>query len=81
MVLRGTQAIRGFYSAAEGVGRLCELVSLRVCGNEAAFQFCLTVTAGDHKMQIEPIETMVFDDDGKVTAMKAYWSAADVIRL
>jgi steroid Delta-isomerase len=75
---RGTQAIRGFYSAAEGVGRLCELVSLRVSGNEAAFQFRLTVTAGDNKIQIEPIETMAFDDGGKATAMKAYWSAADV---
>jgi steroid delta-isomerase len=32
-------------------------------------------------MQIEPIETMVFDADGKVTAMKAYWSAADVTQL
>jgi steroid Delta-isomerase len=77
----GTQAIRGFYSAAEAVGRLCELVSLRVSGNEAAFQFRLTVTAGDNKIQIEPIETMAFDDDGKVTAMKAYWSAADVTQL
>jgi steroid Delta-isomerase len=77
----GTQAIRGFYSAAEAVERRCELVSLRVSGNEAAFQFRLTVTAGDHKIQIEPIETMAFDDDGKVTAMKAYWSAADVVQL
>ena len=24
---------------------------------------------------------MVFDDRGKVTAMKAYWSAADVTQL
>jgi steroid Delta-isomerase len=39
------------------------------------------VTAGDNKIQIEPIETMAFDDDGKVTAMKAYWSAADVTQL
>jgi steroid Delta-isomerase len=77
----GTQAIRGFYSAVEGVERHCELVSLRVCGNEAAFQFRLTVTAGDNKIQIEPIETMVFGNDGKVIAMKAYWTAADVVQL
>jgi steroid Delta-isomerase len=77
----GRQAIRGFYSAIENVDRECELVSLRVAGNEAAFQFRLTVTAGDSKMRIEPIDVMVFDDDGKVTAMKAYWSAADVTQL
>jgi steroid delta-isomerase len=30
---------------------------------------------------VEPIETMTFDNDGKVTAMKAYWSAADEKQL
>ena len=25
-------------------------------------------------MLIEPIDVMVFDGDGKITAMKAYWS-------
>jgi steroid delta-isomerase len=77
----GRQAIHGFYSAVNNVQRECELVSLRVAGNEAAFQFRLTVTAGERRMVIEPIDVMVFDDRGKVTAMKAYWSAADVTRL
>ena len=74
----GTRAIAGFYSAVTGLERQCELVTLRVSGNEAAFHFRLTIIAGDSKMQIEPIETMAFNGDGKVTAMKAYWSAADV---
>ncbi|HEY3996212.1 MAG TPA: nuclear transport factor 2 family protein [Mycobacterium sp.] len=77
----GRQAIHGFYSAVDDVQRECELVSLRVAGNEAAFQFRLTVTAGEHRMLIEPIDVMAFDEDGKVAAMKAYWSAADVIQL
>ena len=74
----GRQAIHGFYSAVNDVQRECELMSLRVAGNEAAFQFRLTVTAGEHRMVIEPIDVMVFDEDGKVEAMKAYWSRADV---
>jgi steroid delta-isomerase len=77
----GGIAIRGFYSAIAAMERECELVSLRVSGSEAAFQFRLTLTAGDHKMRVEPIQVMVFDDRGKVTAMKAYWSSADVTRL
>jgi steroid delta-isomerase len=77
----GRQAIHGFYSAVDDVQRECELVSLRVAGNEAAFQFRLTITAGEHRMMIEPIDVMVFDDRGKVSAMKAYWSAADVTQL
>ncbi|SPM35364.1 Ketosteroid isomerase-related protein [Mycobacterium rhizamassiliense] len=77
----GSQAIKGFYSAVANVDRQAELVSLRVAGNEAAFHFRLTITAGDTKMQIEPIDVMVFDGRGKVSAMKAYWSAADVTNL
>jgi steroid Delta-isomerase len=74
----GRQAIRGFYAAIENAERDCELVTLRVAGNEAAFQFRLTVKAGEGGMVIEPIDVMVFGDDGKVTAMKAYWSADNV---
>jgi steroid delta-isomerase len=77
----GRQAIRGFYSAVEGAERECELVSLRIAGNEAAFQFRLTVKAGGGGMVIEPIDVMVVNDDGKVTAMKAYWSAENVAQL
>ncbi|WP_421844590.1 nuclear transport factor 2 family protein [Mycobacterium sp.] len=77
----GSQAIRGFYSAITPLQREAELVSLRVAGNEAAFQFRFTMTAGGNKMRVEPIDVMVFDDNGKVTAMKAYWSAANVTQL
>jgi steroid Delta-isomerase len=77
----GRQAIRGFYAAVENAERECELVSLRVAGNEAAFQFRLTVKGGDSGIVIEPIDVMAFGDDGKVTAMKAYWSADNVTQL
>jgi steroid delta-isomerase len=80
----GRQAIHGFYSglaSADNVERECELVTLRVAGHEAAFQFRLTVGAGEHRILIEPIDVMVFGDDGKVTAMKAYWSPNDVTQL
>ena len=77
----GRQAIHGFYSAMEGVERHCELVTLRVAGNEAAFHFKLTITAGDSRMLIEPIDVMVFGGDGKIAAMKAYWSPDSVTRL
>ena len=77
----GRQAIHRCYSAVDNVERECELVSVRVAGNEAAFQFRLTVTGGDSRIRIEPIDVMVFDDRGKVTTMKAYWSADNVTQL
>jgi steroid delta-isomerase len=80
-VYRGRHAIHGFYSNVENLDRECELVTLRVAGSEAAFHFRLTVGSGDSRMQIEPIDVMVFNEDGKVTSMKAYWSAANVTQL
>jgi steroid delta-isomerase len=77
----GRQAIHGFYSAMEAVQRQCELVTLRVAGHEAAFHFKLTITAGDSKVLIEPIDVMAFDGDGKIAAMKAYWSPDSVTQL
>jgi len=77
----GRHAIHGFYSLIENLDRKSELVSLRVAGHEAAFQFRLTLDGGDSRMQIEPIDVMVFDDDAKVTAMKAYWSPENVTQL
>jgi steroid delta-isomerase len=77
----GRQAIHGFYSNIENLDRESELVSLRVAGNEAAFQFRLTLGAGDSRMRIEPIDVMAFNDDTKVAAMKAYWSPADITQL
>src|SRR3974390_2607819 len=56
----GRQAIHGFSAAVNDVQRGCELVSLRVAGSEAVFQFRLTVTAGEHRMVIEPIDVMAF---------------------
>jgi steroid delta-isomerase len=77
----GREAVQGFYAAIENLDRECELVSLRVAGNEAAFQFRLTVTGDGHKMQIEPIDVMAFNNDLEVTDMKAYWSPANVTML
>lgn len=77
----GRQAIRGFYAAIENAERECELLTLRVAGSEAAFLFRVVVSAGDHRMQIEPIDVMAFNSDGEIAAMKAYWSAENITQL
>ena len=68
-------------SAITGLDRKSELITLRVAGNEAAFHFALTITNGDHRMRIEPIDVMVFDGEGKIAGMKAYWSAENITQL
>ncbi|ART68560.1 steroid delta-isomerase [Mycobacterium dioxanotrophicus] len=77
----GRAAIRGFYANVENIKSKTELVTLRVAGHEAAFHFRLTMDFGNSGMRIEPIDVMVFDADGKISAMKAYWSPADTVKL
>ena len=74
----GLEAIRGFFSTLESLERETELVSLRVCGREAAFQFVITFKAGDSRMRLSPIDTMVFDSDGKIASIRSYFSPSDV---
>ena len=78
----GRQAIRGFYSSASRTpSSETEVVTLRALGNEAAFFWRLTVDLGDGGMRIEIISVMTFDDDGKITSMKAYWGPDNITQL
>lgn len=74
----GRQAIHGFYKNIESLPRRTELITVRVAGKEAAFQFAITVGPEGGRMRIEPIDVMVFDSEGKIASMKAYWSPANV---
>jgi steroid delta-isomerase len=77
----GRQAIRGFYGNVEGVQGDAELVTLRVAGHEAAFHFRLTLELGEAKLRVEPIDVMVFNGEGKIQSMKAYWTPEDMTQL
>ena len=75
----GRHAIAGFYRNIENIPRETELLALLVCGHEAAFMFAITVGAGEGaRMRIEPIDVMLFNADGQIASMKAYWSPANV---
>jgi steroid delta-isomerase len=73
----GRQAIHEFFSTLHSLERETELLSLRVCGREAAFQFAITFDAGEGRMRLEPIDTMEFDEDGKITSVRSYFSPSD----
>jgi steroid delta-isomerase len=77
-IRRGHDAIRGFYAGFQDAKKETELAELRVSGSEAAFCWHLTLDAGDSRTRISPISTMSFDADAKITAMRAFWSPADV---
>ena len=78
---RGRDAVHEFYAAIENLAKETELVSLKVAGNEAAFLWRLRLNAGDSRTQVEPISVMTFDDEAKITSMRAFWSSTDLKML
>ena len=77
-IRRGEDAIRAFYAGFQDAKKDTELAELRISGGEAAFFWHLTLDAGDSRTRISPISTMSFDEDAKITSMRAFWSPADV---
>ena len=73
------EAIREFYSTLEGLDQEGRMLTARVAGGEAAFQFELATKSGDQTFTLSPIDVMTFDDEGRITSMKAYWSDADLV--
>ena len=75
---RGHEAIREFYAGFQDTKKETELAELRVAGSEAAFLWHLRLDAGNSRTQISPISMMTFDEDAKITSMRAFWSPSDV---
>ncbi|TLF72576.1 nuclear transport factor 2 family protein [Nocardia cyriacigeorgica] len=74
----GRAAIEKFYSALESVKVSTELHNVRVAGAEAAFGFRVITDTGEQTIVIEPIDVMTFDEDARITSMRAFWSPDDI---
>ena len=73
------ESIREFYSVLETMEQEGTMLTARIAGGQAAFQFELATKAGDQTYTLSPIDVMTFDDDGRITSMKAYWSDGDLV--
>jgi steroid Delta-isomerase len=73
------ESIREFYSGLEGLEQEGRLVSARIAGGQAAFQFELATHAGEKTYTLSPIDVMTFDDDGLITSMRAFWGNDDMV--
>ena len=76
-VRHGRDAIHEFYANVADVKKETELVELRHGGSEAAFLWHLTIDAGGSRSRLSPISVMTFDEDAKITSMRAFWSPSD----
>jgi len=75
---RGRDAIYEFYASVQDAKKKTELVELRAANREAAFLWHLTLDGGDVRSRLSPISVMTFDEDAKITSMRAFWSPSDV---
>lgn len=75
----GHDAIRAFYAKAQDMFPRTKLDgAVRVAGRECAFAFAVTVTYQGQRITIRPIDTFRFDEQGRITQMRAYFGADNI---
>jgi steroid Delta-isomerase len=73
---RGHDAIRAFY--LEGFAQTANTMTMtaegavRVAGNEAACAMIVRCRMGDTAYRVETLDTMVFDEEGRIKSMRAH---------
>ena len=73
-VRRGRDAIRAFYEGAAGTVTMKRTGPVRVAGREAATPLVVLIGAEGERKALDVISAMTFDEDGKITSMRAFWS-------
>jgi len=73
-LLRGRDAIRAFYQASAGTVTMKRTGAVRVAGTEAATPLVVLMGESGKQRALDIISAMVFDEDGKITSMRAFWS-------
>lgn len=77
--VRSGSAIKEFYSTLDGLEQESRLLALRIAGGEAVFHFEIVTRADGATYTLAPIDVMTFDDEGRITGMRAYWGDADIV--
>ena len=78
-VRKGHDEIGASYDETQALADSIELRPLgitNVCGNEAAFAMEIRPTIGGAVFSMHAIDVMTFDDDARITSMRAFWDAS-----
>ncbi|WP_238421989.1 nuclear transport factor 2 family protein [Gordonia sp. 'Campus'] len=71
-----------FYSVITGMDeRTATLKWKKIAGDTAVFEFTLVTKTAGLAFEITPVDIMVFDDQGKVSTMRAVWQQSDLKQL
>ena len=78
-VLTTRAQLEEFYGGVCSMDRRTALVEAKIVAGQAAFLFELVTTVGDATYTVRPIDVMTFDDDGRITSMRAFWGTDDMV--
>ena len=71
-----------FYSVITGMDeRTATLKWKKIAGDTAVFEFTLVTKTAGLAFEITPVDIMVFDDEGKISSMRAVWQPSDLKQL
>jgi steroid delta-isomerase len=71
---RGRDAIREFYKRSAGTVLMKLTGPVRVAGHEAAAPLRVLIGPEAQRQALDVIDVMTFDDDARITSMRAFWS-------
>lgn len=80
----GREAIRQFFAGTHEFAESLELVvtgPIRAVDHFAAAPLRAITSMGGSKFAVDIIDVFTFDDEGLVSDMKAYWTAADIAQI
>ncbi|GHJ59033.1 hypothetical protein NOK12_15510 [Nocardioides sp. OK12] len=72
------EEIAAFYGTLEGLQQETRLIDCRIAAGEAAFLFEVRTITDGGTFTLAPIDVMTFDDEGRITTMRAFWSDTDM---
>ena len=75
---RGSDGVRAFYEASAGTIIMKRSGPVRVAGNEAATPLVVLIGPEGQQQALDIISHMVFNDEGKITSMRAFWNLGDL---
>jgi len=77
----GHEGIGTFFDGARGMAEVIELRltgPVRVAAGECAFPMQARPRLGDTTFAVDIIDVMTFDDEGRITTMRAFWDPAEM---
>ena len=77
-LVQGIEALRSFYGAAAPLLQVELSGPICVAGNQCAFPVVAQLTMGDNVSYLDATDIFVFNEAGKITSMRAFWSPQEL---